>query len=136
MLHRDVGLPQESRPSVPSRGAARGRSRHRVLLTAFRSACPRDRSPKRWQEKSPTSEEPPNVLGHPDQPNGEALHVSYELVEAIDEFVEDFDIRYCCLEPSAEAIAALRRVRARGDEEQLAIDRLIAELERGEPVDC
>ena len=68
-------------------------------------------------------------------PAAEALHVSYELVEAIDEFAEDFNIRYCALKPSAEAIAALRRVRAHGDEEQLAIDRLVAELERGEPVE-
>jgi hypothetical protein len=68
-------------------------------------------------------------------PTAEALHVSHGLVEALNEFVGDFDIRYCFLEPNDEAVAALRRVRARGPEERLAIERLIGELERGEAVE-
>jgi dihydroorotase len=68
-------------------------------------------------------------------PTAEALHVSYELVEALDEFVEDFDIRYCALEPSDEAIAVLRRVPAQGPEEQSAIDQIVANLQRGEAVE-
>lgn len=68
-------------------------------------------------------------------PQAEALHISYELVEALDELVEDFNIRYCALEPSPQAIAALRRVHAQSQEEQQAIDQIVAELERGEPVE-
>lgn len=68
-------------------------------------------------------------------PTAEAMHVSYELVEAIDEFAEDFEMRYCFVEPSDEALAALRRVRAQGPEEQSAIDQIIANLQRGETVE-
>ncbi len=68
-------------------------------------------------------------------PTAEALHVSYELVEVLDEFVEDFEIRYCALQPSDEAIAALRAVRPQGGEEQQAIDQILANLQRGDAVE-
>jgi len=68
-------------------------------------------------------------------PTAEALHISFELVEVLDQFVEDFEMRYCGLEPRDEAIAALRRVRPQGVEEQQAIDRILAELERGAAVE-
>lgn len=68
-------------------------------------------------------------------PQAEAHHISDQLVEALDALVADFDIRYCALEPSKRAIAALRRVHAQSPEEQQAIDQIVAELERREPVE-
>lgn len=68
-------------------------------------------------------------------PTAEALHVSYQLVEVLEEFVEDFEIRYCFLQPSDEAIAALRAVRPQGAEEHSAVSWILAELERGDEVE-
>jgi hypothetical protein len=68
-------------------------------------------------------------------PTAEANHVSPALVEVLDEFVEDFEIRYCALQPDPAAIAALRGVQARSREEEAAIARMISELERGNAVE-
>ena len=68
-------------------------------------------------------------------PHAEATSVSRELVDVLDEFVQDFEVRYCGLQPDSNVIAALRRVQAHTREEEAAIAYIVRELERGDAVE-
>lgn len=68
-------------------------------------------------------------------PRAEANHMSSELYRVIDQFAEDFGMRHCALGPNAALINALKALRVTDDDEKEAIDRLLTELESGEPVE-
>ena len=68
-------------------------------------------------------------------PTSPARSVSVQLMQALEPHLEDFELRYCALEPSAEAIRALRAYAAAWPEEQEAVTEIIALLERREPVE-
>ena len=69
------------------------------------------------------------------EPRAEALRVSSEFAEILDEYAEDFEIRYCDLEPHGAVIAALRAIAPQSEDERLALARVLAVLERGEGVE-
>ena len=64
-------------------------------------------------------------------PTAPAFQLSRELVELLDPFVEDFEMRYCYIDPerAVDALAALRRVSSRVTEEQRVIEQIVALLE-------
>jgi len=68
-------------------------------------------------------------------PTAEALQVSHELMEVLEEHVRDFEIRYCYLEPEPVLIEALRAIRPQDEDEEKALAALRRELENGEPVE-
>lgn len=68
-------------------------------------------------------------------PRAEAISISPALAHILDEHAEDFDIRYCALEPTPEVIAAIRAIQPRDTSERRAITLLLRELEAGEPVE-
>jgi hypothetical protein len=69
------------------------------------------------------------------EPRAEALRVSAEFAEVLDEYAEDFEIRYCGLEPNEAVIGALRAISAKSEDERLALARVLAMLESGEGVE-
>jgi len=58
-----------------------------------------------------------------------------DLVNALESHLEDFELRYCSLEPSARALRALRAYEPAWDEERVAVAEIISLLERGETVE-
>ncbi len=68
-------------------------------------------------------------------PRAEAISIGYDLAAILDEHAEDFDIRYCALEPTPEVIAAIRAIHPRDAGERRAIALLLRELEAGEGVE-
>jgi hypothetical protein len=68
-------------------------------------------------------------------PTAEAHPVSSKLVDLLDGYVDDFEIRYCALNPSDEALAALRGLRLDSHEDEQVVRALIAELEAGNGVE-
>ncbi len=71
-------------------------------------------------------------MSHHIQINPEAapLRVSWELLQVLDEYAEDFHIRYCFVPPTGrkKMIAALEALAPTEDEEPAAIRELIARL--------
>lgn len=68
-------------------------------------------------------------------PTAEAHGVSWKLVDMLDEYVEDFQMRYCFLEPNPEAIAALRSFSSEERDDSLVVKAIIEELESGNEVE-
>jgi hypothetical protein len=64
-------------------------------------------------------------------PTSPAFHLSRELVEILDPFLDDYQMRYCYIDPerAEEALNALRGVSSRFTEEQRVIDQIVALLE-------
>ena len=69
------------------------------------------------------------------EPRAEALRVSAEFAEVLDEYAEDFEIRYCGLETDEAVIAALRAITPKSEDERIALARVLEMLERGEGVE-
>lgn len=63
-------------------------------------------------------------------PGAPALRVSWQLLKVLDEFAEDFDIRYCFVPPTGrkKMVAALEALTPTEDEESAAIQELITRL--------
>ncbi|HYM14826.1 MAG TPA: hypothetical protein VEZ14_04655 [Dehalococcoidia bacterium] len=68
-------------------------------------------------------------------PTAEAHGVSSALVALLDGHVQDFHMRYCYLDPSDEAIAALRSFSSDEREDALVVKAMIEELEAGNEVE-
>ncbi len=70
-------------------------------------------------------------------PRAEALAVSHDFIEAIEPFVQNFDIRYCGLDSSdaQPLIARLRALTPKFTDEQRAIATIVRLLVNGEPVE-
>jgi predicted RNA-binding protein with EMAP domain len=70
-------------------------------------------------------------------PTSEARGISWNLVETLEPFLQDFELRYCYLEPedAEELMPKLRALKPRGDSEAQAIREIIVLLERGETVE-
>ncbi len=68
-------------------------------------------------------------------PTSPARSVSFQLMNALERHLEDFELRYCFIEPTPEAIRTLRTHAAAWPEEQDAVTELITHLEQGEPVE-
>jgi hypothetical protein len=68
-------------------------------------------------------------------PTAEAVQVSHRLADVLDERAIDFDIRYCCLEPTPETMSELRAIAPQNAEEAGAIAAILEGLERGEGVE-
>jgi hypothetical protein len=68
-------------------------------------------------------------------PTAASLQVTPALVNLIEPYLEDFEIRYAALEPDDGLIAKLKAYRSDGVEETRAVAQLIAQLEQGEPVE-
>ncbi len=68
-------------------------------------------------------------------PTSEALHVSRQFSEMLYIYAQDFELKYCWLEPEPEVIEALNNLVPDGPEEARAIREIIHLLERGEDVE-
>lgn len=68
-------------------------------------------------------------------PRAEAVLVGPALAAVLDGHVQDFELRYCALEPDAHVIDALRSIEPATRQEADAIATLLARLEVGEPVE-
>ena len=65
-------------------------------------------------------------------PTAEAFPITHNLVEILDKWAVDFDIRYCALEPDPRLIAQLSAYRPANAIEADVINRLLRELEENE----
>jgi hypothetical protein len=62
-------------------------------------------------------------------PTAEAFPITHNLVELLDEWAVDFDIKYCALQRDPRLIAQLSTYRPANAAEAAVIGRLIRELE-------
>lgn len=68
-------------------------------------------------------------------PTAKAHGVTWKLVEYLDEFVEDFHMRYCFITQREEALAAMHRFEPEGREDEVVVKEIIQLLETGEEVE-
>ena len=68
-------------------------------------------------------------------PTAEALHVSPQFGEVLYEFAQDFELKYCWLDPDPDVIDALKAIEPSGDDEVRAIRTIVELLEAGEEVE-
>ena len=68
-------------------------------------------------------------------PHAQAHGVSRELVDLLDPFLEDFEMRYAALEPNRRVLAALRAFHPATDDEKAAVAELITRLAGRESVE-
>ncbi len=69
-------------------------------------------------------------------PVAESIHpVSWDLVELLYDWVEDFEIRYCFLKRNPRLIALLKTYTPRDHRGASAIEQLLSNLKRDDPVE-
>jgi hypothetical protein len=68
-------------------------------------------------------------------PTAEAHGVTWELVDLLDGFVEDFHMRYCFISKRKQALAALRAFQAERREDGAVVKQIIEHLENGDEVE-
>ena len=68
-------------------------------------------------------------------PTSEALHVSPGFSEFLYIYAQDFELKYCWLDPEPRVIQALRDLQPEGEEEAQAIREILELLERSEEVE-